>query len=286
MTEELSEQILSLCDRMNETTSGKQVRDLSSEALALLGWESWVYVGHVAVRMAQTSSVLFASNYSMVWLAEYRFRDFYRIDPIVQHVMTHDLPLIWRPDDDRWNRADPEVRNFIDRLKKRGYTGGVGTPIHTLVSRGFLNVTTATDFDRMDRAIKQIRVFGLLIGNSIHDALYRISFPDRVRLSEMQMKVLQWVAEGASAETIAQKLGIKVPTVLYHITQAQQKLKVRNIGAKNRQELITKAYAMGYLNSVMNWGEDTVLNVPDLEGKLSELWKREVRAEVKEDEQS
>ncbi len=275
MTEKLSKRILNLCDKMLAVKSSKDVRDLATEALSALGWESWVYVGHVAVRMAQTSSVLFASNYSLIWLAEYRFRNFYSIDPIVQHVMTHDLPLVWQPDEELWENSSPEVSLFMNRIRKRGYTGGVGIPIHTLVTRGFLNVTTTEPFADKGHQIDLIKVFGIMIGNSIHDALYRISFPDRVRLSEMQMKVLQWVAEGASAEVIAGKLGIKVPTVLYHITQAQQKLKVKNIGAKNRQELITKAYAMGYLNSVMNWGEDTVLNVPDLEEKLARIWDNE-----------
>lgn len=280
LTEDLSRHILAICDRMNTATSGKQVRDLASEALAELGWDSWVYVGHVAVRMAHTTSALFASNYPLTWLAEYRFRNYYSIDPIVHHVMTHDLPYVWKPDAELWAEQSSEVRNFMARIRKKGYSGGVGIPIHTLVTRGFLNVATTRSFDRMDREIETIRIFGLLLGNSIHDALYRISFPDRVRLSEMQMKVLQWVAEGASAEVIGQKLGIKVPTVLYHITQAQKKLKVKNIGAKNRQELIAKAYAMGYLNSVTYWGEESVLNVPGLEQKLTDLWEREVKQSV------
>jgi DNA-binding CsgD family transcriptional regulator len=274
---ELSKTVLEICDRMRSTTSSREVRDLATETLHVLGWKSWVYVGHVAVRMAHTSSVLFASNYPLAWLAEYRFRGYYGIDPIVGHVMTNDLPIIWEADEDQWRESGPDAYRFIARLKKRGYAGGVGTPVHTLVSRGFLNVTTTDPLSTREREIELIRAYGLLIGNSIHDALYRISFPERVRLSEMQMKVLQWVAEGANAEIIADKLGIKVPTVLYHITQAQKKLKVKNIGAKNRQELITKAYAMGYLNSVMNWGEDTVLNVPDLEEKLSAVWKQEVK---------
>lgn len=284
MAENLSSQILETCDRMQSASTSKQVRDLCTEALSLLGWDSWVYAGHVAVRMAQSTSALFASNYSLSWLAEYRFRKFYGIDPIVQHVMTRDLPCIWSPDDEIWNDSEPEVRTFMARIRARGFTGGVGTPIHTLVSRGFLNVTTTKPFTTMEKPINHIKIFGTLIGNNVHDALYRIAFPDRVRLSEMQMKVLQWVAEGASAEVIADKLGIKVPTVLYHITQAQQKLKVKNIGAKNRQELITKAYAMGYLNAVMYWGEDSVLNIPELEGKLTKVWDNEVKHRLNGDD--
>lgn len=282
MSEELGGKILQICNRMQAASASKQIRDLSTEALALLGWESWCYVGNVAVRMAQTSSVLFASNFPLVWLAEYRFRNYYGIDPVVKHCMTHDLPHRWDPAEEHWLDAEPEVRTFMARIRARGFQGGVGVPIHTLVTRGFLNVTTFKPFASMDRAVELINIYGSLIGNNIHEALYRISFPDRVRLSEMQMKVLQWVAEGASADVIADKLGIKVPTVLYHLQQAQKKLKVKNIGAKNRQELITKAYAMGYLNSVMFWGEDTVLNIPDLEGKLVDIWEKEVKQEMQE----
>lgn len=281
MTNDLGTSILQLCTRMQQAKTSRQIRDLGSEALQLLGWESWVYVGNVAVRMAQTSSVLFASNYPLTWLAEYRFRNYYGIDPVVHHVMTHDLPLVWHADPDKWDHLDPDGWKFLSRLQARNFTGGVGVPVHTLVTRGFLIAATSKPMAEMDESIERIQLYGLLLGNNLHEALYRISFPDRVRLSEMQMKVLQWVAEGASAEVVASKLGIKVTTVLYHITQAQKKLKVRNIGAKNRQELITKAYAMGYLNSVLHWGEDTVLNIPELEGKLVEVWEREVKEELK-----
>ena len=272
--------VLEICTRMQDAKSSKQVRDLATEAISLLGWESWVYVGHVAVRMAQTSTALLASNYSLLWLAEYRFKGYYDVDPIVEHLMMNDLPLVWQSDEDLWKKSDAGVQNFMSRIRSRGYTGGVGTPVHTLVSRGFLNVTTSRPFTEMDVPIQNIKVFGLLIGNSMHDALYRLSFPERVRLSEMQRKVLQWVAEGASADVIADKLGIKVPTVLYHIAQAQKKLRVENISTKNRQELITKAYAMGYLNAVMKWGDDTVLNAPDLESKLVDAWEKEVRPDI------
>lgn len=280
ISDTLGNEIFAICTRLQEAQTSKQVRDLASEAVLSMGWESWVYVSQVAVRMAQSTSALFSSNFSLLWLAEYKFRNYYQIDPVVDYVMTHDQPYVWTPEAVHWRDATPEAQSFMGRIRDRGFAGGVGIPVHTLVTRGFLNVVTALPFDQMEQSIRNAQIYGLLIGNNIHDALYRIQFPDRGRLSEMQIKVLQWVAEGASAEVVADKLGIKVPTVLYHIIQAQKKLKIRNIGAKNRQELIMKAYAMGYLNSVMNWDDDSVLNAPELTGKLSEIWEKEVKPEL------
>jgi len=65
---------------------------------------------------------------------------------------------------------------------------------------------------------------------------------DITRLSPRQREVLDLVAAGLTNQEIADKLSIEVPTVNSHICVLFLKL-----GAKNRAELVAKAFLCGIL---------------------------------------
>jgi DNA-binding NarL/FixJ family response regulator len=62
-------------------------------------------------------------------------------------------------------------------------------------------------------------------------------------LTEREVEVLSWVAEGSSNKAIAQALSISENTVKYHLRNILQKL-----GAENRTEAVTSAIRAGLLN--------------------------------------
>ena len=64
------------------------------------------------------------------------------------------------------------------------------------------------------------------------------------RLTDREMELLQWVADGLSNKAIAQKLSISENTVKYHMKNILQKLDVQN-----RTEAVMQAIRAGLLTS-------------------------------------
>lgn len=263
----LQGKIIDLCDQIQKADR-KGVKKLFEIALAELDWETYGFVSHVISKFQRTKG-LFESNYSLAWLANYKFRGFYEIDPIVAHCMTSNQPLIWSTAAEEWLEYPDNVQKFIESCRKFGFTGGVAVPAHTLFCRGLISFTTDRPLDEKLDAIENAKVFGKLLGTNLHDALFRIQFPDWVSLTPREHEVLQYVADGFTSKEIAWEIGLKETSVLFHITNAQKKLQ-----AKTRQELVAKAYSLGMLSIRLSWDDESILNRPGTDGELNTYWER------------
>ena len=121
----------------------------------------------------------------------------------------------------------------------------------------------------MAEATQNARLYGPVIGVHLFEALLRNNVQDKVKLSNREHEILQNVADGYSSKMIADKLHISDSTVIFHITNAQKK-----IGAKTRQELVTKAYARGLLSIDVQREDQTILNWPEVDERIASVSKK------------
>ena len=257
-------EILKICDRLNNAEK-KDIKQIMADVCSLLGWEYYGFVTHVVADFTK-SKVLIATNFPMMWLAIYKLKGHYETDPIVAHCLNRNLAITWAANEELWSDFDPKIQAFMKDCRNGGWTGGVGIPVHTHHHHGFLHVTTKKPFSEMSRAIQNIRLYGHLLGAHIFEAISRNNAPEKIRLSAREHDILQLVADGNSSKMIADRLKVAESTVVFHITNAQKK-----VGAKTRQELVSKAYAGGLLSLNLHWGEQNILNWPELDKKIAAI---------------
>ena len=234
-----------------------------ADACLLLGWEYYGFVTHVVSSFTDVKALV-STNYPLSWLAIYKLKNHYEIDPIVAHCLQSNLAMTWASNEKLWIDFDPKVKAFMKDCRKSGWTGGVAIPIHTHHHNGLIHLTTKKPIQEMSQEVGNALLFGPVIGVHLFEALSRNSTSDKVRLSGREHEILQFVADGYSSKMIADRLKVSESTVVFHVTNAQKK-----IGAKTRQELVTKAYARGLLSVYVHWGDHAILNWPEVDEKIA-----------------
>ncbi len=262
MIQDIQNEILKVCERLN--SAGKRdIKPVMADICALIGWDYYGFITHVVASFTETK-VLVSTNYPLTWLAIYKLKNLYESDPIVAHCLHNNLAITWAADEELWTDFEPKVKSFIRDCRKSGWTGGVGIPIHTHHHHGIFHVTTKKPFVEMGAAIQYARLYGAVIGAHLFEALARINIADKIKLSQREHEILQYVADGYSSKMIGDKLSVAESTVVFHVTNAQKK-----VGAKTRQELVTKAYARGLLSVDVHWGDQAILNWPEVDEKIA-----------------
>jgi DNA-binding CsgD family transcriptional regulator len=260
-------EILNACERLNSAVK-KDIKPVMADICALLGWEYYGFITHVVASFTETK-VLVSTNYPLTWLAIYKLKNYYESDPIVAHCLYNNLAITWAADEEFWTDFTPKIKAFMRDCRKSGWTGGVGIPVHTHHHHGIFHLTTKKPFIEMGEAIKRARLYGSIIGAHLFEALVRINTADKIILTQREHEILQYVADGYSSKMIGDKLRLAESTVVFHITNAKNK-----VGAKTRQELVTKAYARGLLSVDVHWGDQTILNWPEIDVKIADISRK------------
>lgn len=105
---------------------------------------------------------------------------------------------------------------------------------------GFIPKTAPPEI--MLRALQLILSGGIYIPPS---ALAMTRSEGKIHLTDRQTQVLRLLAEGAPNKTIANRLGLALPTVKIHVAAV-----LRQLSARNRTEAVQEATRRGLLSSV------------------------------------
>lgn len=178
------------------------------------------------------------SDYPPAWIDRYLEQDFLVIDPIVRAAKVLGKPFAWSVDQ-LPIRVSKLQTSFMGEAADFGIRSGVSIPIpsgfrHTAMltlassseapdTREFSGFGSARDAAIYLHAFAKIRTYTLLDG------------PD-FRLSPQEAKVLAWCKRGFCAADIAELMGLKEPSVRFHMQGARRKL-----GANNIQQAIGTA---------------------------------------------
>ena len=206
-----------------------------------LGFEFCAYGLRLPFPCSRPRVVMF-NNYPVAWQTRYRERDYLTVDPTVQHGMRSLLPVIWS--DDLFTSA----REFWDDACSFGLRFGWAQSSRDVNGVGGM-LTLARSSEPLSAAELQHKGFQMAwltqlahLGMS-QRLIPRLTPESQARLSNREVAVLRWTADGKTSAEISIILKISERTVNFHIGNAILKLRVAN-----KTAAAVRAAALGLLS--------------------------------------
>ena len=181
------------------------------------------------------------SNYPEILQQTYELNHYVRIDPLVRHALSSVEMSTWT---DQRFAGDPKV---LQAARTAGVRSGVSQPTRGLHGVGGLLNLSGYERDIEPGEVEEKKIKIIWLANIAHQGLSRYLVSNfmpaaEVRLTEREVTVLRWVAEGKSSEEVAEILNLSERTVNFHINNANAKL-----GTPNRTAAAVHAALLGLL---------------------------------------
>ena len=205
-----------------------------------LGFDQCAYGLRVPLPVSRPRTMMF-NNYPVAWQTRYQEENYLTIDPTVQHGMRSLIPVIWSDDlfasaHEFWEDARSFGLRYGWAQSSRDANGVSG--MLTLARSG----DPLSEAELCDKGLKmawltQVAHLGmsqLLAAKLIPEA--------EVCLSNREVAVLRWTAEGKTSAEISDILNISERTVNFHIGNTIAKL-----NATNKTAAVVRALLLGML---------------------------------------
>lgn len=185
--------------------------------------------------------VMAISSYPARWRQRYEQQGYVAIDPILVHGWRSRVPLIWN-DDVFQNtpifrqEAKAEGVNFGWSQSSIDTQGLVGV---FSLARASSELTHAELTTKENQMCDLVRVAHLTFSHLLMRKFKKDASP---HLTQREVEVLKWAADGKSAEDISRILKISVNTVNFHIKNSMIKL-----NTTNKTAAVLKAAMLGLL---------------------------------------
>ncbi|RZU00873.1 helix-turn-helix transcriptional regulator [Rivibacter subsaxonicus] len=167
-----------------------------------------------------------------------------KIDPVMQHVKRHSVPIIW----DQGTYTSKSLGPMWEQQAQFGYNTGICLALHLPDARHFvIGVDRAEGLPRqpfeVSRMVADLQLFAVYA----QDTALRLLIPDvieaeRPRLTPRELETLRWTMEGKTAWEVGAILGISERTAVLHINNAMHKL-----DATNKHQAVLKALRLGLI---------------------------------------
>ncbi|MFL6624799.1 MAG: autoinducer binding domain-containing protein [Sulfurifustaceae bacterium] len=231
-------------DLMTAIDEAKSEREVFREVEAMarnLGFDFCAYGLRVPLPLSNPRTCLI-NNYPIAWQARYREAGYLDIDPTVLHGRRTRVPVIWSDDvfagaEDFWHEAQSAGLR-IGWAQSSLDANGVG---------GML--TLARSSEQLSAAELKANEFKMRWLVSVtHLSLARFIVPrlyakPAETLTNREIEVLKWAADGKTSGEISEILVISVDTVNFHVKNAIQKLRTAN-----KTAAVVRAAMLGLFN--------------------------------------
>jgi DNA-binding CsgD family transcriptional regulator len=233
-----------LTEALTHADGAPELHAACRELAESFGFEHYFY----AVRLPLSFSDPYhfcLSGYPREWRQRYDSLGYLRIDPVVRHIMSSSLPLIW----DDIDRSDATIEVFFQEAADYGLGHGISAPVagrHGELALLSLarDIAHPIDADSVERHRLRGRLhwFATVLHESVrrlvlnHEGAPRVAAP----LTEREKDCLLWAADGKNTADIGRALNITERTVLFHIESAGRKL-----GVSGRHNIISRAVTLG-----------------------------------------
>lgn len=214
--------------------------DALAEVARDLGFEHCAYGLRTPLPISCPKTVMF-NNYPAAWQVRYNERNYLDIDPTVQHGIRSLRPVIWSDDlpvpvREFWEEVYSFGLRFGWAQSSRDASGTVG--MLTLARSG----EPLSDSELRDKGLKMA-----WLAQIAHLGMSELLTPkmmqeSTVQLTEREIVVLRWTAEGKTSGDISSILDITERTVNFHIANAMVKL-----NAVNKTAAVIRAAMVGLL---------------------------------------
>lgn len=230
-----------LLHELNQSNSDLEIFRKIETAAEGLGFEYCAYGLRAPWPLSKPKTRLI-NNYPEMWQKRYQEARYIEIDPTVHHARRSQTPVVWS---DALFSGVPEFWGEAQAAGLRyGWAQsafdscGVGGMLTLARSREPLGAT--------ELAENELKMRWLV--NTAHLSLKRVLMPTLMAdpergLTDREVEVLKWAADGKTSGEISKILVISVDTVNFHVKNAVTKLKTTN-----KTAAVVRAAMLGLLN--------------------------------------
>jgi LuxR family transcriptional regulator, quorum-sensing system regulator SolR len=182
---------------------------------------------------------LVLSNYPESWIKRYREQGYSKIDPVLKQGLRTRSLVVWS--DNLFARAgtlwqEARTAGLSVGMSQCAWSRGGAYSILSL-ARG----TGPLEPAAVDELQPYMRLLSDLVASKSHEIVEQMQpRPSHARLTEREIEVLRWSADGKKAFELAMILGVSESTVNFHLHNARRKL-----GFRNKLQAATYAAKLG-----------------------------------------
>lgn len=206
-----------------------------------LGFEHCAY-GYRAPLPLSNPRIILRNNYPQGWRERYAQAGYMQCDPTVLHGRKSQAPLVWS------GEVFKDTASLWEEAQAFGLrVGWAQSSLDGLGTGGMLTLArSAAPLTSKELEVHQPKMRWLT--HVAHLALSRI-FKDQQpeyfnpSLTDRELEVLKWSADGKSSQEIADIFAVSKHTVDFHVRNAVNKLQVAN-----KTAAVVRAAILGYLN--------------------------------------
>ncbi len=187
------------------------------------------------------------TTWSDSWLRHYDESGFGRIDSSVAHCRSSIEPILSGPDFAK-RRAGILHQQWLDDTRGMGINSEIVFPLRSLPGSRFGGLSAGTRFTRAEarrwvaEMMPDLRIAAQCADTRLLE-LARQREAISVGLSPREREVLLWLAAGLRNDRIAERMGIRNPTVELHLANARKKLQ-----AATREQALARAILFGLIS--------------------------------------
>jgi len=208
---------------------------------SLLGFEFCVHGMRLPVPVTRPRTSLF-TNYPAEWEQLYLERGYIDVDPTVLHGMRSSKPLIWN------DELFHNTRELWEEAQSFGVRYGWAQSQRDPEGNYSLLVLARSEDDLEEAELQHMAPRMQWLAHTSHLAMKSCNddaaevVRESIELSEREINVLRWTAEGKTSSEIADILKISERTVNFHVNNAVTKL-----GACNKTSAAVRAAILGLI---------------------------------------
>jgi LuxR family quorum-sensing system transcriptional regulator SolR len=231
------ETLLSMLKAENEV----ELFEAIAKAAREINFDYCAYGAKTPIPITQPKLVLH-NNYSDSWRERYTASGYLNVDPTVQHAFKSSAPILWSEATfagarDLWEDARGHDLRYGWAQASRDGTGLVG--LLTLARSG-------EEISKSELIENEPKMLWLV--QNAHASMSALLSPKympeaHVSLTERELEVLRWTAEGKTAAEVSMIMNISVNTVNFHVTNFTRKL-----SSANKVQAVVKAALCGLLS--------------------------------------
>ncbi|MBD9465824.1 helix-turn-helix transcriptional regulator [Pseudomonas sp. Pdm06] len=184
---------------------------------------------------AMNQQVLIHSDYPGAWRKRYDAQGYVAVDPIVQHCLNLNQPLLWN----RENYRRPSESAFFEEAAMYGLQRGLALPLHgPRGEAGMLCLKHSEHGARATRAMIETLPLATMLRDYVIERVLKAQAEHHapVHVTKREKEVLQWSAAGKTTWEIAMILSCTTSAIDFHFKNIRRKFQV-----SSRQMAVLKA---------------------------------------------
>ncbi len=218
----------------------QEVFNKVQEAARALGFDFCAYGLRAPLPIANPKMILL-NNYPAEWRSRYEQMKYIAIDPSVQHGRRSRVPVVWS---DKLFAEAPDLWNEAQSFGLR--VGWAQSTVNASGVAGMLTVARPQELLR-EPELQVIETRLRWLAQVSHTAMSRaldgkLGMGTRKCLTDREIEVLKWTADGKTSSEISAILSISDHTVNFHVKNAICKL-----GVTNKTAAVVQAAVLGML---------------------------------------